>query len=120
MSDELVKFYFAETGKAIKKGDFNNAVLFSNEIIRLKPSSYRAYVNKGLAYASLGAKCVAESAYKKALSMNPHPDHIKYIKFNLACILEPAEGLDMFIEFIDCAYDLQALNLIDVVMDYKQ
>ena len=58
--------------EAFNKGDYEQALQYYKDILRLNPDHVMTYLNMGNAYSSMDQYAQAESAFKKTLAINPY------------------------------------------------
>ncbi|MEM7556232.1 MAG: tetratricopeptide repeat protein [Cyanobacteria bacterium P01_A01_bin.84] len=99
---------FSRYIKSFEKKDFNSALLFINEIIKVNSNIYKVWLNKGIVLIQLGQLEDALNSFKIAKDINSKSD-IAWLKCGI--ILRDLERLEEAIQCFEEAIKINSLNL---------
>ena len=82
-SPRFIKAYDYKSALLMKMEHYKEACYLLNEILKINPEYYRAYIGIGICFDKLGKRVDAQRYYRKFLSKKPFSRHAEFVKTRL-------------------------------------
>lgn len=82
------RIYYNLAGEAFKRKDFDEALRYSERVVKQNPTAFQGYLARGTSLLALRQLNAASAAFDEAERHNPPPEFLGYIESKRCAVLE--------------------------------
>ena len=82
------RIYYNLAGEAFKRKDFDEALRYSELVVKQNPTAFQGYLARGTSLLALRQLDAASAAFDEAERHNPPPEFLGYIESKRCAVLE--------------------------------